>query len=154
MHVTESLLVPLRRWLPFVPALFCLACSGGGGTSLNPVTGKLLYKDQPAAGAVVTFHPEAGGNKITTVLPVGEVKSDGTFELKTGDAKGAPAGKYTVTVIWSEEVLPPGGKKAMSTAPPEFRDRLKGAYANAANSQIKVEIKSGANRLEPLNLGK
>jgi hypothetical protein len=149
MRVTASLVVPACRWLPFVPALFCLACSGGGA-SLNPVTGKVLYKDQPATGALLSFHPE-GGNKVTTVVPVGLAGSDGTFELKTGDAKGAAAGKYKVTVFWPEEAVPPGGKK-MSTAPPEIRDKLKGAYSNASSSQISVEVKSGVNRLDPLNL--
>jgi hypothetical protein len=128
-----------------LPALGCLSCSGGA--ALNPVHGKVLYKDQPAGGAVVTFHPE-GGTSVTAIPTVGRTNEDGTFTLTTGDKEGAPAGTYVVTVIWPEEVKP----KGITTAPPESRDRLQGKYAEARGSALKVEIKKGDNQLEPFRL--
>src|SRR5262249_10851529 len=102
------------RWplLAMLLGLCSLACSGSDG--LNPVLGKVLYKDQPVKGLLVTFHPK-GKADLTTHLPVGLTKEDGTFTLTTGQKEGAPAGEYVVTVIWSEEVAPKN-PKVISTA--------------------------------------
>ena len=147
--------MPLRlsssvaRWLlALLVGLGCLSCSGNAGP--NPVQGKVLYKDQPLKGVLVTFHPKAGAD-LTTHLPVGLTKDDGTFTLTTGQNEGAPAGEYVVTFLCSEEVETKG-KKALSTAPPETQDRFQGAYANRATSTFLVEIKKGANQLEPFRL--
>jgi hypothetical protein len=126
-----------------------VSCSGGGPAALNPVKGKLLYKDQPIGGAVVSFHPTGGGDALAA-RPVGMTKEDGTFSLTTGQAEGAPAGEYVVTVVWPGEAG--GKKKVMSTAPPETVDRLQGAYANRDTSSIKAEVKKGENQLEPFHL--
>jgi hypothetical protein len=131
-----------------VPVLACLACSGG--EKLNPVTGTVLHKQQPLKGAVVTFHPK-GGSDITTVRPVGLTREDGTFTLSTGQKDGALAGEYVVTIICPEEVTPKG-KRGFTTEAPDSQDRFHGAYANQATSTIKVEIKPGANQLEPFHL--
>jgi hypothetical protein len=133
-----------------LPAVCCISCSSGG-VGLNPVQGKVMYKDQPLKGAVVTFHPK-GDNSITTVRPVGLTKDDGTFTLMTGSKEGAPAGEYTVTLICSEEVGGAKEKKVISTAPPETRDRLGGAYANPASSKLQAQIQPGPNQLDPFQL--
>lgn len=151
MRVSLRLAPPLRGWLVLTAALCCVSCSGSGA-SLNPVHGKVIYKGQPLKGALVTFHPTQSLNEVKAARPVGLTKDDGTFSLTTGQNEGAPAGDYVVTLICSEEVPQPGGKKVFSTAPPESRDRFGGAYANAATSQIKVSIKSGPNQLEPFEL--
>jgi hypothetical protein len=140
-------LLRLWRWLLLVPAVGCLACSGGGG--LHPVQGKVLKGNQPAKGVVVTFHP-AGADPITAIRPVGVTNEEGEFTLTTGDKPGAAAGEYTVTMIWPEEVKK---SKGISTEPPDSRDRLQGAYADATKSRFKkVEVKSGLNQLEPFQL--
>jgi len=138
----------LWSWLVLLPALFCLSCSRGGG--LNPVHGKVLYKNQPLQGALVTLHPR-GVNDITTVRPVGLTKEDGTFTVTTGQKEGAPAGEYVVTFICSEKVAPKD-KKTISTEPQQTRDRFQGTYANRETSKFRVEIKTGVNQLEPFNL--
>ncbi len=148
MQVHRSLPPPRWRWLVLIPALGCFSCSGSAG--LHPVQGKLLYKNQPMNGAVVTFHPK-GANEVTTIRPVGLVKEDGSFTLATGQKEGAAAGEYTVTVIWPEEVAPKG-KKGFTTEGPETQDRLRGSYAQQATSTLKVEIKKGSNQLEPFHL--
>src|SRR5262249_11617132 len=121
------------------------------GPALNPVQGKVIYKDQPLKGAVVTFHPKEG-DKYHTVRPVGLTNEDGTFTLKTGEKDGAPAGEYVVTFICSELTDAPAGTKIITTGAPETRDRLEGAYANAATSNLKITIRSGNNQLEPFQL--
>jgi hypothetical protein len=142
---SPSLPQRLWRWLALLSALFCLSCSGG--SALNPVHGKVLYKNQPLKGALVTFHPK-GPTDINTVRPVGLTGEDGTFNVTTANKEGAPAGEYVVTLICSEQVK----KKAVGTEPPETRDRFGGTYARQDASKIKVEIKKGVNQLEPFNL--
>jgi len=137
------------RGLVLLAALACASCSGGG-SALNPVRGQVLYKGQPLKGAVVTFHPKAGGKSFTTLLPVGMTGEDGSFTLATGDKEGAPAGEYVVTLICPEDVAVPKGK--ILTAPPESRDRLQGAYASRETSTLQRQVKAGSNQLEPLSL--
>jgi hypothetical protein len=137
------------RWLALLPALGCLACSGNG-EALNPVRGKVTYKNQPARGVLVTFHPE-GGDKVTAVRPTGTTGEDGTFTLTSGSKEGAPAGSYVVTFVWPEEVKAKSSKGKISLEPPDSRDRLQGAYANLAKG-LKIQIKSGPNQLEPFDL--
>jgi hypothetical protein len=137
------------RWAALLPAVCCLGCSGSSG--LNPVKGSVLHNGQPLAGALVTFHPK-GATDIATLRPVGLTGEDGTFTLTTGPDPGAPAGEYIVTFLCSEEIVPKGGKKLMSMAPPETRDRLGGAYVSPEASRFNVEIKKGDNQLPPFQL--
>ena len=111
--------------------------------------GKVFYKDQPLAGALVTFHPK-GSDDPTVVRPLGLSREDGTFTVMTGDKPGARAGEYVITVICSQ--VPPEAKKGVSTGGMEAQDLLKGAYADRAASKITVQVKSGANQLEPFRL--
>ena len=135
------------RWLLFLPALCCLACSGR--ESLQDVRGQVLFQKQPGKGVLVTFHPKDA--TITVVRPTGFTDDAGRFNLTTGDKPGARPGEYTVTFIWPEEVVDKA-KKTISTEPPDSRDRLNGAYADPQKSSFKVEIKKGPNELEPFHL--
>jgi hypothetical protein len=141
---------PLRpclvRGVLFGATLLCASCSGSG---LNVVQGKVLYKGEPAKGAVVIFHPK-GDDSITAVRPSGVTGEDGTFTLGSGKNSGAPAGDYVVTVTWPEERQ--GTGKITMEPPPPPPDRLKGRYADRAKSSFNVTIKSGTNQLEPFEL--
>jgi hypothetical protein len=148
MKVRPPLPAPSLRWLVVLAAVACASCSKDAG--LNPVQGKILYKGNALAGAVITFHPKGAGRNINTQLPVGHSGEDGSFTLTTGDKQGAPAGEYAVTVICPEEVKLPKGQ--ISTAPPESKDRFQGAYANRDSTTIRAEVKAGPNQLEPFQL--
>ena len=150
MQVHASLSLPRSFLLVLVVSFCCMSCSSSS-SGLSPVQGKVLYKDEPIKGATVTFHPK-GATDINTIRPIGVTKEDGTFAVTTGADEGAPPGDYVVTLICSEEVVPKGGKQAISTAPPERRDRFQGAYSNLASSTIKVTVKKGPNQLEPFLL--
>jgi hypothetical protein len=111
----------------------------------------VLLKGAPVEGAVVTFHPK--GADLTTVLPVGQTDAEGTFTLSTGQNPGAPAGEYVVTFICPQMVDSKGKKQAgMSGQRLTTVDAFNGAYAREESSTIKVEVKNGANELEPFNL--
>jgi len=124
-----------------------LGCSGSG--KLNPVTGKVMYKSQPLAGALVTFHPK-GSKDFKTERPTGLTKEDGTFSISTGKNEGAPEGEYVVTIICSQ--TPGNAGKKISTGGMETVDVLKGAYSGVENSRLLVTVKSGSNQLEPFDL--
>src|SRR5262249_38205865 len=110
-----------RWWWLLVPVSLCgLSCSG---SKLNSVKGKVLYKNEPLSGALVTSHPK-GTDDLKVVRPTALKKEDGTFTVMTGEKEGAAAGDYVITIICSEVVQPPKG--TISTAPPEGKDRLKG----------------------------
>jgi hypothetical protein len=134
-------------------AIFCglcgLACSGS--MSLNPVQGKVMHKNAPLAGALVTFHPK-GASDLKTERPVGRTKDDGTFTVTTGQTDGAPAGEYTVTIICPQAVNKKTPKQLSFGAEEETVDVLKGMYADVNNSKLSVTIKSGPNQLEPFDL--
>jgi hypothetical protein len=129
--------------------LFLASCSGSG--TLHPVRGQVLYKDAPAKGAVVTFHPK-GDTSITAQHPSGVTGEDGSFTLTTGPKNGASAGEYVVTIEWYEEVAKPTGivRNRDDQTPP--KDRLEGRYAKLANSKLTAQVKSGNNQLEPFRL--
>jgi hypothetical protein len=144
----KSLSTGCWRLVIILPAFLGISCSG---QKLNPVSGKVLVKDQPAEGVLLTFHPKSGNADIHTVLPVGKSKEDGTFILMTGDKEGAAAGEYVVTAIWPENVTAEG-KKALGGQRFKSEDRLNGAYAREANSQINVEIVNGKTELAPMSV--
>jgi len=128
----------------------CVSCSSG--TSYNPVHGKVLYKNEPIEGVLVTFHPKQ--KKSLAELPTGQTGEDGTFTLMTGKGEGAPEGEYVVTFYCLQEA--PEKKKAkprgMVMQKLDLEDRFKGAYAKEEKSNFTVVIKSGKNELEPFNL--
>src|SRR5436309_2942675 len=80
-------------------------CGSSDRAGLQPVKGTLRVNGQPAAAALVTFHPTGAD----AARPTGRVGGDGTFTLTTRVAgDGAPVGEYRVTVTWAVPVAPKG----------------------------------------------
>lgn len=127
-----------------------LACGcKGSKTRLVAVRGSVLYKDAPAAGAVVVFHP-VGDNSVSAIRPRGMVGSDGTFLLTslTSD-DGAPPGEYNVAIYWpAESKAAKSGREAENPA----TDRLNDRYNNAATSGFKATVGPDATQLAPFVL--
>ncbi len=138
------------KWCLLLTIPFCsLACSEN--SALAPVEGKVLVKDQPAEGVLVTFHPKDPPDPVTATRPVGRTGADGTFTLSSGAKEGVAPGEYVVTFIWPKETRPRApGTIVMGT--PETRDDFDGAYVDALKSSFKVEVKAGPNKLQPFVL--
>jgi hypothetical protein len=106
------------------------------------VRGQVLYRGQPANGALVVFNP-VGETDPKTVRPQGLVGGDGTFEMSTyGEKDGAPAGEYAVTFVWLIEN--PRTKKEFSPLPLR--------YMHPDQSGVRVTVTQGSNQLQPFRL--
>jgi hypothetical protein len=118
---------------------------------LNPVKGKVLFKDQPAEGAQIVFRPAGenapGGSQPgpSQPNPFGDVKADGTFTLRTEPiGEGAPAGEYVVMISWYTRSDP---EDALTS-----KSKLPAKYADPANPILKATVKEGDNDLPPFDL--
>ena len=89
-----------------VLALTLASCSGTG-EGLTSVTGKVVCDGQPAAGAILLFHRQAGEPapppSVAGIIPSATVGDDGSFIVETAAlGRGAAPGKYNVLVQWPE----------------------------------------------------
>ena len=76
--------------------LFSVGCQRGPAALLT-VSGKVAYKGVPIPGGTIVFTPDAGRGEAGPIA-YGIIKSDGTYQLTTGEAGGAAPGWYRVTV--------------------------------------------------------
>jgi hypothetical protein len=142
----------------------CVSCSGTA-EGLSSVTGKILCNGQPAAGAVLVFHRESGGEgvpaDVASVVPSVVATDDGSFTVESQPmGYGAAPGKYKVLVQWPEgsDATKPrlssktitasvAGKKVSVTKrnklDPTTPDRLKGRYMNSSKPEFHAEVKPG-----------
>jgi hypothetical protein len=118
--------------------------SCGGGKGLATVRGQVFYEGKPAEGAVVFFHPEGDTGSLATPRPSGKVGADGGFELTTdARGRGAPPGRYVVTVVW---------RKGTGGADDNEQNLLPPRYLSPATSKLSAEVKEGTNELPPFRL--
>jgi hypothetical protein len=117
-------------------------------TPVFPVRGKVLFRGQVPANALVIFHPTVNANP-TAPRPTGRVNANGNFTLTTfAENDGAPAGDYNVTIIWS--VQKEGNDDYDDGA--NMVDLLQGYYSSPKTSGIRRQVKEGENELEPILL--
>lgn len=153
-----------RRWLwilvSVIPPLVGAGC--GNPPGLYSVSGKVLYKGEPAAGAVVYFHYEGSSAAGSPAIPFGIVDDDGAFYLTCGDqGNGCPPGKYAVLVEWRDAtgdgVVPVKTtgktrlvKRGRVRSGP---DRLGGRYFDLSKPLLHTEVLPQSNTLAPFELG-
>lgn len=119
---------------------------GKQGEALYPVKGRITVDGKPADGAVLLFHPEAGGQVSTATAD-----SSGAFACVHNTKPGIPAGKYKVTANWPD----PAKRNAAGTAmgqTPDIPDLLQGKFAMRDRSTITVEVTPKTTELPPIEI--
>ncbi len=147
------------KWLIVATAIGAGGC--GSPEGLVPVSGKILYRGEPAAGAVVFFHRQAEPGTASGPIPSGTVEDDGSFSLSTdGLGRGARPGTYTVLVEWRDEkgdgvtpVKSTGKTKLVKRSRVRSGpDRLKGRYFDISKPLLRTEVAARSNTLPPFEL--
>ena len=113
------------------------------------VAGTVTYKNEPVAGATVTFWAASAPRAA-----IGQTDAKGNFQLTTFDPNdGAIVGTHTVTVTKPPESAPANATEMATakaaTAP--TKPPLPTKYARADSTPLKFEVKSGPNTA-PLEL--
>ena len=146
-----------------VAALAAAAGGCGGGGGLEPVSGQVLYRGRPAAGAAVFFHRE-GSKPGDGPVPTGVVDDRGRFRLTSGDlGNGAPPGRYTVLIGWEADPTDAKGpgERARPGSPPSAKgrrasrvpaDRFEGRYLDLRAPKFRAEVGAGGADLPPFEL--
>ena len=134
-----------KAWL-CATAVLTLVSGSCGRSGLYPVSGKVMYKGEPAAGASVHFIRQ-GGNPMNEHAIMGIVEADGSFTLVCGHlGSGAPPGEYDVLIEWKQVTHQAKGQ------PQKGADKLRGRYCNAARPLLHAVVKAEANDLPPFEL--
>jgi hypothetical protein len=135
----------------FVSALvvWTFACVGCGNSSgVYPVSGKVLYRGEPAVGATVTFLRKGVTDRMQEQTPQGVVADDGTFSLAGPVGAGAQPGEYAVLVEWKEGAGKLKGRSPGLNAP----DRLKKRYLNPDKPLLTATVEAKKNILPVFEL--
>lgn len=138
-----------RTRIPIVPVTLVMvllaSCAQEGHPPLHPVHGQAFFHKKPATEAVIVLRPVSPG-PLQNTLPHGTVGPDGSFQIETYMANdGAPVGEYIVTVTWPHTRTEPTGDLVTI-------DRLKGRFADPAQSRWKIVVQEGSNTLETFQL--
>jgi len=125
-------------------ALLLCSCRPSDRQPVYPVRGSVYRNGQPAAGALVAFHPSRDPNDHG-LCPQGVVAADGSFHLTTFTANdGAPTGQYAVTVYWPA----PGPDDDVHVRP----DRLASRYADPKTTPLTANVPTRAITLARFDL--
>jgi hypothetical protein len=133
------------RFLPIVLLLLALGC-GESSQPLVPVTGKINYRGFPLQNGTIVFTPDARKGS-TGAMAMGEIKTDGSYSLRTGKNFGAAPGYYRITVA---AVLgnPPSPGQPYSYQPSLLPEK----YRDPELSGLAFEVKAGLAQAVDLKL--
>lgn len=117
---------------------------------LVPVRVKVFSGEKPAAGALVTLHPEAP----SLWTPRGIVEADGT--LVPGIAQGsngATPGRYRVTVLWPRGVeTQPRERQVEAAFSGDVADRFDGKLADPKTTTLSLTVEPAGGELPAIRL--
>jgi hypothetical protein len=146
-------------------ALFILpnwGCNRKSRLSVSPVRGRVLYRGQGIANAIVMFTPadDDASEMAKKLRPFAYADGQGNFELKTyRDGDGAPPGKYRVTIMvpsgssgGAGKDRPGGDAENPAAKALKIPPAVSKKYGSADTSGIEVTVEDGENNLEPFDL--
>jgi len=131
-----------------IAGLIVGGCADSSRMKVYPVSGKVLYKGEPAVGAEIAFF--GLDEELATPaapFPKAVATADGSFSLSSyAPGDGAPTGNFAVTIVW----------KKSAAADPEIRetarDVLRGRYASPESSGLAAKVQPRNNELPVFEL--
>jgi hypothetical protein len=123
---------PARGLPRLLPIALCLLAAGCG-SDLVAVTGTVTLDDGPLPRGTIVFQAEGAPTGY------GEIQSDGSYEIRTGDRRGMMPGTYRVTVTAYQVVE---GGDAGEVIPALLTPAR---YNDPATSGLTAEVGSGSN---------
>lgn len=109
---------------------------GPAELKLYPVSGRVTLDGKPLTKGSVAFHGDADKGNPTQHIAIGEIDSEGEYELVTIQRSGAPLGAYKVLVICQDTML--GGAKMASKAIP--KSVIDEKYSSLEMTPLRVEV--------------
>lgn len=103
-----------------VGGLLLAGCSNKP-TTLNSVSGKVLYRGSPLHTGLIVFSPDTGRGESGKIA-FSKIKEDGTYTINTGDAPGVTAGWYRVTIAALSAPTVSSETGPISLIPDKYRD--------------------------------
>jgi hypothetical protein len=140
----------MKRLLLVAAALIpLLSASCHKSNNLYPVSGKVMFKGEPAVNATVFLRrPQA--DPANEQLIMGIVREDGSFSVVCESlGAGATPGDYDVLIEWKHD----SGRRRTGSNTPAASDRLKGAYADPRNPRFRVTVKAEGNNFGQFDVG-
>ena len=120
-------------------ALPSVGCGDGKGPKTYPVAGQILLDSEPLRVdiATVVFKADAAKGNKSPYEPVGNVDSDGRYNLVTAGKNGAPPGWYKVILVAYDE---PEGAKSLPGRPAKYKLRVNRKYGSEKTSTLEIEV--------------
>jgi hypothetical protein len=121
--------------------LLLCGCGSKASIPMGYVSGTVTYQGKPLDHGTVVFMPEGSG---TGVPAMAEIAPDGSFEMRLGAGqKGAPVGKFIVTVTCREKLTEKQAQAHdMSYVP---KSLIPEKYSNGSQPGLRFEVKPGTN---------
>ncbi|MGL4421047.1 MAG: hypothetical protein ACRCZF_10315 [Gemmataceae bacterium] len=142
-------MIRTKCWLGLVLSVLAIAGCSDGKLKVYPVSGTVLYNDQPLAGVDVAFHAVDPKNAVS-YPPHATTDANGKFSLMSYVADdGAPAGEYTVAIAVAVEVA---GADDGGDQTKKITFQVPAKYQRKETSGLQVSIKPQPNVLEPFKL--
>lgn len=137
-----------RYSLSAILAVLVISGCGGGASDapkLAAAGGKVQFKGNPVADAVITFYPDKGP------VAVGRTNGKGEFQVKTNGQLGAVVGKNRVTIGSTDtpETAPPMDGKEMQFA---AKSRYSSKYNDPKTTDLVIDLTDKGNTSLVLDL--
>lgn len=127
-------------FVPLILSLFLLTLGCGSRDQTKPVyatRGRVLYNNQPLAGAKVTFYP-IDRVMLPRETPTATADAEGKFVMSTyGSGDGVPTGYYRVAIVPADHQL---------DSPYPL------IYVDPVRSSLKAQVNSAATELPTFEL--
>ena len=118
-----------------------------GLDALAPVKGRVFYQGAPVHTGTIVFTPDParGGSGP---MSQAEIRSDGSFDLQSGEKRGAAVGWHRVTIVAIDATIQSGGNNQYSIP----RSLLPDKYRDPDSSGLGCDVKSGRENVIDFNL--